>query len=150
MLAIEWMRLKEDAKAPIRALPESVAFDIHAYLKSESGRAIKRMVSVRTTVMVPTGIVVLAPPKHFILVCSRSGYAKSSVFVANSPGVIDPDYTGELRVLLYNGGFEPHYVEHEHRIAQLLIMPISTVTTREIKTLPKTVRGAAGFGSTGK
>lgn len=149
-MELEFLRLHPAAKPPIRALPESAAFDVHALLLSETERPIKRMVSTRTTVLIPTGIAVRAPVGHIILVCSRSGYATKSVFVANSPGVIDPDYTGEVKVLLYNGGFEPYYVEHEHRIAQLLILPLPSVGAREVKKFPSTVRGTRGFGSTGE
>lgn len=147
---LTFLRLQEDARPPVRALPESAAFDVHAYLKTESGRPSKRIVSVRSTVMIPTGIAVRPPNKHVVLVCSRSGYATKSLFVANSPGVVDPDYTGEIKVLLYNGGFEPYYVEHEDRIAQLLILPFPMLALHETDKFPETVRGAAGFGSTGR
>ena len=150
MLAIEILRLHPAARVPLRALSESAGFDLFALLLSESGRAIKRMISVRATVAIPTGIAIRPPKGHVALVCTRSGYAKHNIFVANSPGVIDPDYTGEISVLLYNGGYDPYYIEHEHRIAQLIVVPLPFITTRLVDELPNTERGVSGFGSTGR
>jgi dUTP pyrophosphatase len=81
---------------------------------------------------------------------SRSGLAKNGVFVANAPGIVDPDYSGELIILLYNGSYETHYVAHEHRIAQLILTPIWPCAIGELDILPPPVgRGDRGFGSTG-
>jgi dUTP pyrophosphatase len=108
------------------------------------------MISVRQTILIPTGIAARPPDGYVILCCSRSSYARHSILVANSPGVIDPDYTGEIQVLLYNGGFEPYFVEHEHRIAQLLVVPLANFAIKEVGRLPTTERGELAFGSTGK
>jgi len=83
------------------------------------------------------------------MVVSRSGLAGIGVFVTNAPGIIDPDYRGEIKVLLYNGGFQAHYVQHGDRIAQLIIAPFVPATCREVQLLTETARGEAGFGSTG-
>jgi dUTP pyrophosphatase len=70
--------------------------------------------------------------------------------VANSPGIIDPDYTGELIILLANTSHETHYVAHHHRIAQLILCPIVDADCEEINEQPTQIgRGEAGFGSTG-
>jgi dUTP pyrophosphatase len=142
--------LYPDSILPRKAFETSAGLDICAYLKTETGRPNKRMISVRQTVMIPTGIAIRPPAGYVTLCCSRSGTAAKSILVANSPGVIDPDYTGEVKVLLFNGGFEPYYIEHEHRIAQLVIVPYPAVALRVVGSLPKTERADRGFGSTGK
>lgn len=89
------------------------------------------------------------PPGHCIMICSRSGLATQSVFVANAPGIVDPDYIGEIKVILHNGGFMPHYIKHGDRIAQALIVPFARVRVALVDELPESERGARGFGSTG-
>jgi dUTP pyrophosphatase len=143
-------RLHPDAQIPFWAMDSSVGMDISAYLKTETGRSNTWMIPPRTTRKIPTGVAVMAPRGHFILCCSRSGMAEGSLFVANSPGVIDPDYTGEIIVLLFNGSDMPQYIKHEDRIAQLVVLPISNYRILEVSTLPKTGRGDKGFGSTGE
>ena len=143
-------KLYADATMPRRAFPSSAGLDICAYLKTETGRSNKRMISVRQTVSIPTGIAIRPPEGFLALCCSRSSYAEKSILVANSPGVIDPEYTGEVKVLLFNGGFEPYFVEHDHRIAQLIIIPTHLFAIREVRTLPETERGTQAFGSTGQ
>ena len=101
--------------------------------------------------MIPTGLVVIAPPGFYIEVFSRSGFAKDSIMVANAPGLIDPDYIGEIKVLLYNGGHSSIYIEHGMRIAQLVVKRLDLISydVEEITSLPRTLRGDSGFGSTG-
>jgi len=143
-------KLHSDSQVPRQAFPTSVGLDICAYLKTERNSPSKRMISVRQTVPIPTGIAIRPPEGFVALCCSRSSYAEKSVIVANSPGVIDPDYTGEIKVLLFNGGFEPYFVEHDHRIAQLVIVPARLFTIQEVASLPRTERGDSAFGSTGQ
>lgn len=83
------------------------------------------------------------------MVVSRSGLALRGIFVTNAPGILDPDYRGEIEVLLYNGGHEAHYVKHGDRIAQLIFAPFTPASVREVEALSETERGAKGFGSTG-
>ena len=148
---LQFYRLKADALPPKRQLPNSIGYDIHAYLKTESGRTSHKSIAPQSTCSISTGLVLLAPPGHCLLVCSRSGLAKSSVFVANAPGVVDPDYVGELQILLCNTGWEPYHVRHEDRIAQLLILPRpATPEIAETEQLPNSDRGSRGFGSTGR
>lgn len=137
-------------KLPSRGTEGSVGFDVHAFLLTESGRPNKKGIGRTETAMIPTGLVLRPPEGFFIQVCSRSGLALKSVFVANSPGVIDPDYSGELFILLHNSGYETCWIEHDHRIAQIILSPIISCELSEITTVPTTSgRGAAGFGSTG-
>lgn len=141
--------LAEGAMMPVRAYDESIGLDIHAFLLSERGMASKSLIPPNTTRLIPTGVHVRPPPGHAVLVCSRSGLAKESIFVANAPGVVDPDYTGEIFVALYNGSHISWYVHHQMRIAQLLLVPIPTFRLQKVKSLPETERGQKGFGSTG-
>lgn len=98
----------------------------------------------------PTGIQILAPLGFAATVFSRSGLAMKSIWVANAPGLIDPDYRGELFILLYNGGNESFILSHETRIAQLVLLPTFTPPISESSIPNDTLRGPSGFGSTGE
>jgi dUTP pyrophosphatase len=100
--------------------------------------------------LVPTGLILELPPGFEGQVRPRSGWAvRSGVTVLNSPGTIDADYRGEVRVLLINLGDTPIAVERGMRIAQLVIAPVTTGELVEVETLGETARAAGGFGSTG-
>lgn len=147
---LEILRLHADVPAPFRAYEDSAAFDLHAYLKSpETGRERTATVGPGIVQAIPTGVCVRPPRGYCVLVCSRSGFATDGVFVANAPGVVDPDYTGEIKVLLINGGLKPFYVKHGMRIAQALIVPFGNFPFREVDGFSPTERGDKGFGSTG-
>lgn len=150
-LTIRVVRREPGARLPIRALPNAVGFDVFAFLLSESGRPISRALHQRAVTLVPTGISVEPPDGYFLQVCSRSGLAKQGIFVANAPGIIDPDYTGELQIPLFNGSHETKYIAHEHRIAQLVLAPLVPCgDPEEAHTLAREAdRGEVGFGSTG-
>lgn len=138
------------ARLPEAANKFAVGLDVFAFLLTESGRPTSRALHQRGVTEVPTKIVVRPSDGYFIQVCSRSGLAKRGIIVATTPGVIDPDYSGELIILLYNGGFETHYVAHEHRIAQLILSPITRCNIIEDHDKPPLVgRGVSGYGSTG-
>ena len=100
--------------------------------------------------LVPTGLAVAIPAGFEGQVRARSGLAaRDGLTVLNGPGTIDADYRGEVRVLLVNLGRDPVSVRHGDRIAQLVVAPVARVVWREVATLPESVRGAGGFGSTG-
>lgn len=143
-------RMDERVILPTRGTPNSVGLDLHAYLISESGRANKALVPPRSTRSIPTGLIVQPPEGYAIFVCSRSGLAKNlSLFVTNSPGVVDPDYRGEIQVLLYNGSHEAQYIEHGQRIAQIVMLAAPVIEYEEGELDMNTERGDRGFGSTG-
>jgi len=102
------------------------------------------------TAMVPTGLSI-ALPQHFeAQIRPRSGLAaKHGVTVLNSPGTVDADYRGEVKVILINHGKSPLTIERGMRIAQMVVAPVSRLEWHETEALPDTVRGAGGFGSTG-
>ena len=99
---------------------------------------------------VPTGLAVAIPPGFEGQVRPRSGLAlKHGVTCLNSPGTVDADYRGEVKVILINLGPEDFIVRRGDRIAQLLISPVVQAAWREVEALDETARGAGGFGSTG-
>jgi dUTP pyrophosphatase len=99
---------------------------------------------------IPTGWALAVPPGYEAQVRPRSGLStKHGITLPNSPGTIDSDYRGELKVALINLGREPFEITHGMRIAQLVIAPVSHVQIAEVAELSDTVRGSGGFGSTG-
>ena len=102
------------------------------------------------TSIIPTGISVSIPKNFEIQIRSRSGLAaKSQISVLNSPGTIDADYRGELKVILINLSNETFVVEKGTRIAQIVLCPIVKANFKEVDSLDNTDRGTGGFGSTG-
>ena len=105
----------------------------------------------QNSALIPTGLSIAIPEDTEIQVRPRSGLAaKSSVSVLNTPGTIDSDYRGEIKIILFNHGKEEFTVNNNDRIAQMILTPVFKVKFEEVKELPKTVRGSGGFGSTGK
>tara|TARA_Y100001936_G_C15944793_1_gene596789 strand:- start:279 stop:716 length:438 start_codon:yes stop_codon:yes gene_type:complete len=101
--------------------------------------------------LIPTGISLAIPKDTEIQIRPRSGLAaKSSMSVLNTPGTIDSDYRGELKVILYNHGSSNFEVNNSDRIAQMVLVPVLKAELEEVYELPNTVRGTGGFGSTGK
>ena len=100
---------------------------------------------------VATGLAVALPPGVAGLVTPRSGLAaEHGITCLNAPGLVDPNYRGEIRVILHNAGEEPFHVEPGDRVAQLLLVPYHSPVMRVVDTLPETERGEAGFGSSGR
>ena len=101
--------------------------------------------------LVPTCISVAFPNEFEIQIRPRSGLAaKNNISVLNTPGTIDSDYRGEIKVILYNHGNTDFLINNKDRIAQMILTPVIKMNLEEIDTLPETVRGEGGFGSTGK
>jgi len=99
---------------------------------------------------IPTGLAVSIPKNFEIQIRPRSGLAaKNQISVLNTPGTIDADYRGELKVILINLGKENFKIEKGLRIAQMVLCPVVKATLKEVDTLEKTNRGSGGFGSTG-
>ncbi len=100
---------------------------------------------------VPTGIRVAVPPGYEAELRPRSGLAaRHGLTLANSPGTVDADYRGEVRVLMINLGAEPVTIRRGDRIAQMLVRPVSRARFEEAPALPETDRGEGGFGHTGR
>ena len=100
--------------------------------------------------LIPTGFHIALPPGYEAQIRPRSGLAiKHGIIVVNSPGTIDSDYRGEVKVILANLGTEPLTINRGDRIAQMVIQPVVQVELRPVDQLPDTARGHGGFGHTG-
>ena len=100
---------------------------------------------------IPTGLAMSIPRGYEAQLRPRSGLAlKQGLSLVNAPGTIDADYRGEVKVIVINLGQEPIEISHGMRIAQLVIAPVIQAEFETVKTLDKTIRGTAGFGSTGQ
>ena len=103
------------------------------------------------SVIIPTGITIAIPEDTEVQIRPRSGLAaKSNISVLNTPGTIDSDYRGEIKIILFNHGKEDFVVNNNDRIAQMVLMPILKAEFEEVNNLPETIRGSGGVGSTGK
>ena len=101
--------------------------------------------------LVPTGLAVAFSSDFEIQIRPRSGLAaKNSISVLNTPGTIDSDYRGEIKVILFNHGKSDFLINNKDRIAQMILTPVIKMNLEEANELPETVRGKGGFGSTGK
>ena len=135
--------LHPDARPPERTRPGDAGFDLRAVepFALDPGRR----------ALVATGVAIALPPGHAGLVTPRSGLAiKHGISVVNGPGLVDPNYRGELKVVLINLGDEPFHGEAGDRIAQLLIVPFAAPPVGIVDTLDDTERGTNGFGSSGR
>ena len=101
--------------------------------------------------LVPTGLSVAFPKEYEIQIRPRSGLAsKKKISVLNTPGTIDSDYRGEIKIILFNHSNENFIINNNDRIAQIVLTPIIKMELEETNELPETIRGEGGFGSTGK
>ena len=142
----------------IKLLPHGEGLELPAYASAgAAGIDLAAAVDQSLTLnpehraLVPTGIAIALPEGYEGQVRPRSGLAlKHGLTVLNSPGTIDCDYRGELQVILANLGTEPVTIRRGDRIAQLVIAPVTRAEIRRVAELPETMRGAGGFGSTGR
>ena len=101
--------------------------------------------------LVPTGLSVAFPKEYEIQIRPRSGLAaKNNISVLNTPGTIDSDYRGEIKIILFNHGTENFIINNNDRVAQMILTPIIKMELEETNELPESIRGEGGFGSTGK
>jgi dUTP pyrophosphatase len=143
-MKINFKKLDKNAIVPSYGSRDSAGADIRACIDCEI------VVPQGCTAVVPTGIAVEIPENFFGMMCPRSGLAvKNGITLLNSPGVIDCDYRGELRIVLINHSNKHFTVENEMRMAQLIIVPFVCVDWIESVELSETHRGGGGFGSTG-
>jgi len=145
---VQIMRLPHGADLPLPAYQSDHAagLDLLAAVPTD----IPVVIAPGARAMVPTGLSIALPLGHEAQVRPRSGLAaRHGLTVLNAPGTIDADYRGELQVLLVNFGNEPVTITRGMRIAQLIVAPVTHAKLREAVSLPETVRGQGGFGSTG-
>ena len=142
---VQIRRLRPDAMLPRYQTADAAGMDLHAALDAPMH------VAPGAVVAVPTGLAMAIPRGYEGQVRPRSGLAaKHAVTVVNAPGTLDADYRGPVMVLLINHGREPFTINHEDRIAQLIIAPVSQAELVAVDALDETERGAGGFGSTGR
>ena len=111
----------------------------------------KIIIKPQTSAIIPTGLSVAFSEDYEIQIRPRSGLAaKNNISVLNTPGTIDSDYRGELKIIIFNHSKHDFVVNNNDRIAQMVLTPIAKMELEEANELPKTLRGEGGFGSTGK
>lgn len=144
-MKVKIQKLDKNAKIPVYGSEYAAGADLYACL----GEEVK--IPAGETVVIPTGIALELPVGFAGLIYARSGLAtKQGLAPANKVGVVDCDYRGEVKVALHNHSNEERTVAPGDRIAQLVITPYITAVFEERAELSETVRGAGGFGSTGK
>tara|TARA_B100000686_G_C16534805_1_gene834214 strand:- start:87 stop:524 length:438 start_codon:yes stop_codon:yes gene_type:complete len=145
MVKILVKTLKKKIKLPSYETAGSSGMDIMAYTEK------KIIINPGKVALVPTGIAVAIPKNYEIQIRPRSGLAaKKAISVLNTPGTIDSDYRGEIKVILINLGNKSFVVNSGDRIAQMIVCPVTKVKFKKVQNLPKTLRDKGGFGSTGK
>ncbi|MCS7000866.1 MAG: dUTP diphosphatase [Bacteroidota bacterium] len=133
-----------DLPLPMYATEGAAGMDLYAAIESPL------VLSPGAVTLVPTAIAIALPPGYEAQVRSRSGLAlRHGVFCLNSPGTIDSDYRGEIKVILANFGPAHFLIERGMRIAQLVIARYERVVWKQVPVLPSSLRGEQGFGSTG-
>ena len=141
----------------VKRLPHNADLPLPAYETAQSAgmdlaAATEEPITLApgSRVMVPTGLAIALPDGYEAQVRPRSGLAaRNGVTVLNTPGTIDADYRGEVKVILINLGDETFEIERGMRIAQMVVSPVTQAAFSEAAELPETARGTGGFGSTG-
>ena len=145
MVKVLVKRLNQKVKLPKYKTDGSSGMDLMAFIKNPIN------IKPGSSALIPTGISLAFPKEFEVQIRPRSGLAaKQSIGVLNSPGTIDSDYRGELKVIIFNHGEKEFIVNSDDRIAQMILTPILKIELEEVNELPETVRGSGGFGSTGK
>lgn len=145
-IKLPFKRIKgtEDLPPPSYMTSGSAGMDIYAAVEDEV------IVQPGTRFLVPTGLMVAVPPGYELQIRPRSGLAvRQGVGIVNSPGTIDSDYRGEIKVILINLGQDIVTISRGDRIAQMVICPVPRAVLEEVDELPPTERDDGGFGHTG-
>ena len=145
MIKVLVKKLKPSVKLPSYKTDGASGMDLMAYID----KSIE--LSPGESCLVPTGLSVAFPKEYEIQIRPRSGLAaKSNISVLNTPGTIDSDYRGELKIILFNHSSEIFIINNNDRVAQMVLTPIIKMELEETDELPVSIRGKGGFGSTGK
>ena len=138
-------KLDHSIELPTYKTEGASGMDLMAFIKEPI------VLKSKNSCLVPTGIAVAFSNEFEIQIRPRSGLAaKNNITVLNTPGTIDSDYRGEIKVIIYNHGDYDFVINNGDRIAQMVLSPVIRIELEEVKDLPKTIRGEGGFGSTGK
>ena len=145
MVKVLIKKLNSKVQLPKYKTDGSSGMDLMAFTESPIN------IRPQESALIPTGITIAIPEDTEIQIRPRSGLAaKSNISVLNTPGTIDSDYRGELKIILFNHGNDEFIVNNNDRVAQMVLMPVLKIDFEEVDELPKTLRGSGGFGSTGK
>ena len=146
-IGLVWLAHGEGLPVPRQQTPGAAGLDLAAALLPDEVVEI----APGAVAMIPTGLTIALPQGYEAQIRPRSGLAaKHGITVLNSPGTVDADYRGEVKVLLINHGPAPFTVRRGERIAQMVVAPVSRVIFEERETLDATERGTGGHGSTGR
>ena len=145
MVKVLIKKLNSKVQLPKYKTDGSSGMDLMAFLESPVN------LKPQASNIISTGISIAIPEDTEVQIRPRSGLAaKSNISILNTPGTIDSDYRGEIKIILFNHGKENFVINNNDRIAQMILMPIVKAEFEEVENLPKTLRGSGGFGSTGK
>lgn len=143
-MRINYTKLQSNAEAPVYATQSSAGADLRACIEEPI------VLSPGCKEIVPTGIACEIPEGYFGMVCTRSGLAaRNGIVVLNSPGIIDADYRGELKLIMINHSDSDFTIEPGMRLAQIIIVPFAKADWILVAGLSDSIRGAGGIGSTG-
>jgi len=144
MTKIQIKKLSTEVLTPKYETSGSSGMDIAAYIRQDI------IINPGEKALIPTGFSLSVPQGYEVQIRPRSGLAaKKGVTVLNTPGTIDSDYRGEIKVILINLSKDIFYVKSGERIAQMVVCPVKQVAVEEVNELSETNRGVGGFGSTG-
>ena len=145
MIKVLIKKLDPSIKLPEYKTDGASGMDLVAFIKDPIN------VESKTSSLIPTGISVAFSEDYEIQIRPRSGLAlKNNISILNTPGTIDSDYRGEIKVIIYNHSNDDFIINNGDRIAQMILVPVVKMELEETINLPKTIRGKGGFGSTGK
>ena len=145
MVKVLIKKLSPEVQLPSYKTSGASGMDLMAFIKSSV------IVKPKTSFLVPTGLSVAFSENYEVQIRPRSGLAaKNNISVLNTPGTIDSDYRGEIKVIIYNHGSKDFTINNGDRIAQMILTPVIKMELEESIDLPETIRGKGGFGSTGK
>ena len=145
MVKVLIKKLDSKVELPSYKTMGASGLDLMAFIKNPIKLAPK------SSCLVPTGLAVAFSQDYEIQIRPRSGLAvKNNISVLNTPGTIDSDYRGEIKIILFNHGTSEFIINNKDRIAQMILILVSKMDLEEVKNLPNTLRGKGGFGSTGK
>jgi dUTP pyrophosphatase len=138
-------KLDPKVELPVYKTNGASGMDLMAFIEQPIKLASNR------SCLVPTGLAVAFSEDYEVQIRPRSGLAaKNSITVLNTPGTIDSDYRGEIKIILFNHGNKEFTINNKDRVAQMILTPIIKMKLEEVNDLPDTLRGKDGFGSTGK
>ena len=145
MIKVLIKKLNPKVQIPVYKTPGASGMDLMAFVD----QPIK--IAPKSSYLVPTGLSLAFSDKYEVQIRPRSGLAaKNKITVLNTPGTIDSDYRGEIKIILFNHGHEEFIVNNNDRIAQMILTPVIKMDLEETNDLPDSIRGKDGFGSTGK